>query len=257
MSNLAISTIPGWIDAWLFGITYVGPLTSFTRLTQATRQSVQVDTINGAFQVNFPSGMQINDVVEFVDIGNNVASAAVTLSSVVVGYPIQNPATGAIATGPGSYAFGSNETDGSRLSFQLVQDSTLGIYLKCLTLDVSGGSGGSVRTRSTTATTASHPTMARAAWQVQPLNSTGGAFTLPLPTAPQINDQIDFEDDGATSASTGLGQYAVTLNAGSNSIQDPQTMTVATSNIVLGTPNQGGGYALSIRFDGVNKWRIC
>lgn len=129
MSNLAISTIPGWLDSWIFGVTYVGPVTSFTQLSQAYRQEVQVDTINGAFQVNAPSGMLINDYVTLVDIGNAIASNNVTFSSVVGGYKLQSPFTMVIGA-PGSYAFGSHEGNGARVTWQLVQDPTLGIYLK-------------------------------------------------------------------------------------------------------------------------------
>lgn len=131
MSNLATSQIPAWLDSWIFGVTFIGPLTANAQLAQAYNQSVQLDSIGGAFQVNFPSGMLVNDVVTFVDIGNAVASNNVTLSSVVGGYKLQNPSTLAIGA-PGAYAFGSNEGNGTSLSFQLVQDPNLGLYLKFL-----------------------------------------------------------------------------------------------------------------------------
>lgn len=140
MSNLAISTIPGWLDSWIFGVAYVGPVTSFTQLTQAYRQEVQVDTLNGAFQVNAPSGMLINDYVTLVDIANNVANANVTFSSVVGGYKLQNPFTMVIGAS-GAYAFGSHEGNGTRVTWQLVQDPNLGIYLKYVPYSGLAGAG--------------------------------------------------------------------------------------------------------------------
>jgi hypothetical protein len=141
MSNLAISGIPAWLDSWIFGVSYVGPVTAFTQLVQSYRQEVQVDTINGAFQVNAPSGMLINDYITLVDVGNDIASNNVTFSSIVGGYPLQNPNT-LIIDAPGAYAFGSHEGNGSRLTWQLVQDPNLGIYLKfCPAVGVPGAGG--------------------------------------------------------------------------------------------------------------------
>jgi hypothetical protein len=129
MSNLAISGIPAWLDSWIFGVSYVGPVTAFTQLVQSYRQEVQVDTINGAFQVNAPSGMLINDYITLVDVGNDIASNNVTFSSAVSGYALQSPYT-LIIGAPGAYAFGSHEGNGSRITWQLVQDPNLGAYLK-------------------------------------------------------------------------------------------------------------------------------
>jgi hypothetical protein len=113
---------------------------------------------------------------------------------------------------------------------------------------------GAGRTRSNTATFGAHPTMAESPWQVQPLNSSGGAFTLNLPPNPSTNDQIDFEDAGCTGAGTGLGANAVTLNGGTIVVQDFHTFTTTATEYVLGTPNDNGGAAPSIRFDGT-IWR--
>ena len=132
MSNafLASNGVPAWLDAWLFGWAQVGPLVATTQLVQATRQEVQISSGGGAFTVYFPSNMQVNDTIKLVDIGNQIPGNNVSLSPSALGYQIQNPNTLALQTG--AYAWGSNEVAGSTITFQLVQDPTLGYYLKYL-----------------------------------------------------------------------------------------------------------------------------
>ena len=87
--------------------------------------------------------------------------------------------------------------------------------------------------------------MTRADWQVQPIDSTGGAFTLTLPTTPNIGDRIEITDVGATSATTGIFVNNVLVQGTAVPVQDPNTMVVdaGTFTYSFGS-NDGGGSTL-------------
>lgn len=210
MSNLAISQIPTWLDSWIFGTTYVGPVTSPINLAQAYNQVVQVDSIAGTFQVAAPTGMNINDVITLTDIGNSVVSYNVTFSSVAGNYPLQNPNTMAISVGPSSYPFGSHESNGSSLTWQLVQDPNLGIYLKSVqTATYSGGGGSGGPTLLTTIyTTPGSPLTRSASWMRQPVDTLAAAVTVTAPTSAALGDQLDFLDAGRSWGVTGRPSHS-------------------------------------------------
>jgi hypothetical protein len=214
MSNafLASNGVPAWLDAWLFGWAQVGPLVSTTQLVQATRQEVQVSSGGGAFTVYFPSNMQVNDTIKFVDIGNQIPGNNVSLSPSALGYQIQNPYTLALQTG--AYAWGSNEVAGSTITFQLVQDPTLGYYLKYLPGAGIAQQAGLVLINHTPYVLDSGADTVLA---VQ--TSLAGSFTITLPALPAAGRTITILDNDGVDPT--ITTYAVTVNGNGQSFSFP------------------------------------
>ncbi len=99
--------------------------------------------------------------------------------------------------------------------------------------------------------------LARLLYQIQPIDTTGGAFTLALPGAPTTGDRVDILDVGATSTSTGIGgSHALTLSGATNHIQNPHDFTVTSVSYVWGEANGDlGGSTLSLIYTGT-FWKV-
>ena len=117
----------------------------------------------------------------------------------------------------------------------------------------SGGSGLSV----VNSTTAAHPTLTAATWQLVLCNSSGGAYTQALPTSGLVAGQIVvLKDAAATSRTTGIWANAITISGGSNTVQNQHDMTTASTTYVWGQTNQDqGGDDLWLFWTG-SAWQV-
>lgn len=98
--------------------------------------------------------------------------------------------------------------------------------------------------------------LSRLLYQIQPVNTTDGTFTLTLPTSPSTGDRVDIEDVGATSATTGIGATALTISGTSNDVQNPHTMAVSSASYTFGpTSGDAGGATLCLRYTGT-FWKV-
>lgn len=91
-------------------------------------------------------------------------------------------------------------------------------------------------------TTATPPQLTAATWQLVEVDSSGGAFTLPLPTSGLAGGQIVWlKDVAATSATTGIFANQVTISGGTNPVQNQHTMVVSATSYAWGAASQDGG----------------
>ena len=116
----------------------------------------------------------------------------------------------------------------------------------------SSGSGGGSGPSTVTSTTASHAALTAATWQIVFCNSASGSYTQNLPTSGLVAGQIIwFKDVGNTTASDGIASDPITLNGGTNAIQNKHTMvTSATTYVWGGTSQDGGGDFLGVVWSG-------
>lgn len=121
-------------------------------------------------------------------------------------------------------------------------------------VSATAGAGGWIL--NATATFSAHPAMSRALWQVQPVNTSGGAFTQLLPTGPTVGDLVALEDWVGTSTVTGIGANACTLSGTSLNIQNRHTMASAGTSYVWGAASgDAGGGVLLLRWTGT-IWKV-
>jgi hypothetical protein len=99
-------------------------------------------------------------------------------------------------------------------------------------------------------------TLSRAAYQIQPIDTTGGSFSLIFPESPIRGDFVGIEDWGASSAATGVGANTCGLGGNGFYIQNPHTMVTTSLTYTFGFSSQdGGGSCLYFRFTGA-FWKV-
>lgn len=106
-------------------------------------------------------------------------------------------------------------------------------------------------------TITANTSLSRLLYQIQPINTTGGAFTLTLPTSPTAGDRVDIPDVGATSAATGIGgANALTVSGTANNVQNAHNMTVTSVSYTFGAASGDlGGSTLSLMYTGT-FWKV-
>ena len=101
--------------------------------------------------------------------------------------------------------------------------------------DVVSTAGGAIYRTKVTSTTAA----VFALNQTQPIDTSGGAFTLTLPTSSLVPGMLyTILDQGATSQTTGVWTYALTVSGGTNPVQNPNTSSTSATSFVFGQANQ-------------------
>lgn len=250
---MSASTSPTWLDLVLGRGSFVEPVATTSLVMQRDGQwlTQYVDTELGgaAATVTLWSNSQIGDMAEVGDLGG----AAATLPITVVdpnGYPIENPATPGIPTGPTANQYTLQANYGSAI-WRLVQSVEPGTvtYWKVVASNGivagGGGGGGVIVTRSSSGSVA-----ASTQPQLILISAGGGTFSLPS-SGLVLGMQVGFKDDFCTSAADGIATTPVTLNGSTKNVQNRHTMKSTGTTYVFGGPSgDGGGSLVWFTYDG-------
>lgn len=115
-----------------------------------------------------------------------------------------------------------------------------------------GGPGGGSIQYNATATFGSHPALARSTYQVQPIDTSGGAFAETMPTGATAGDVVIFKDVAVDPA---LGVYTnacTVAGAGGATVQNKHTKAMAATYVFARASGDTGGDSIGFRFDGTN-----
>ena len=121
---------------------------------------------------------------------------------------------------------------------------------------LSGGGSGLGISPNPTSPLTTTTTLTRSGYQNAPVDTTGGAFTLTLPSAPVVGDTVVIVDWGENIATNNL-----TISGGSAKVQNPHTGSIGATSYAFGS-NEGNGatvtyqYAYSANTTPNNYWKV-